>query len=171
MKNGSLVLLYLLKTQILIMIWKSIFFLSNIIWSTQHQSFTDHTPVQTHSGHDCSARHLVAVIKRGDDGAEGAAEHPVPSTRPLVNQERHDRHVDQVGHSQIPHIHIWHCLLGRPAKKTRKNLLWSVVLWWDTAKETTNVWKFKWQVARSNKQGYITSSDWQLQCSWVMANS
>lgn len=136
-------------------------------WQWWHCYFTDHKPVETHSGHDCSARHLVAVIKRGDDRAEGAAEHPVPPTCPLVNKEWHDGHVHQVGHSQVSHIHIWYCLFGGPAKKIQERTccdLWSLgeIL---LKKLPGNV-RETWQVASSNKQGYISSTEWQCG-SWL----
>lgn len=108
-----------------LVIWKCNCIISSMIsWfepdDNWHCYFTDHKPVKTHSGHDCSARHLVAVIKRGNDGAEGAAEHPVPPTCPLVNKKWHDGHVHQVGHSQVSHIHIWYCLFGGPGKSKQQ---------------------------------------------------
>lgn len=75
-----------------------------------------YSPVQADSGHDGCTGHLIAVVQGGDDGAEGAAKHPVPPPRPLVDQEGHDRHVDHISHGQVTDVYVWNGLLCGPVK-------------------------------------------------------
>ena len=87
------------------------------------------SPVHTDSGHHRCTRHLVAVVQGGDDAAQRTAKDPMPTARPLVDEEGHDGHMDHVGHRQVTDVHVRHRLLHCPAHHN-KTLAGSMPLRW-----------------------------------------
>jgi len=77
--------------------------------------------VQADGRHHRGAGHLVAVVQGGDEATQRLAEDPVALARPLVDEEGHDAHVDQVGQRQVADVHVRHGLLHRPADRTKRS--------------------------------------------------